>query len=535
MKNLTTTLFLFLLCLQSIFVFAQKPIVIINNGFEDGLKNWEVKGKVQKSQDVNTGGGSAKLAEKGAEIHQYVRVEPKKDYILRVAVKGNANVFVTVKGKRQEKTITNKKFEVVEIAFNSGKAKNISIGAEYNNGQSRLDDFSISAVTEPANENEDIRPILIVNNGFEERFKYWNISGDVSPSNVVKTGEKSAKMKAKGEIKQTVKVYPNQEYTLTAAVKGKGQLFAVVKGEEITQDFNTEEFEEISLSFASNAKTKNITIGGRYTEKEVRFDDFKITIHNLVIDPNYQYPSDVIPSLTDWKVTLPINALGEDNRRVLDVDQRIKTPLEVADKAIVDFEYKPYFYAKDGEVFFRAHCAGATTKGSKYPRSELRQRSGHGNLYWSVNDPQFLQTELRVTHLPQIKSNVCITQIHGPDDEPLRVHYSKKKGVYIVWNENNKDYENALDYNLGEQLRITVNVDKGFIACEIENLDQKTKYKKIWKSMDSTGYFKVGCYTQASKFQSQIKKTGVDEPYKSYGEVAVKSIILKTTYTPKDK
>ncbi|WP_281615698.1 polysaccharide lyase family 7 protein [Flammeovirga sp. SubArs3] len=523
--------FLLLFLLWQSQVFAQKPVLILNSGFEDGLKNWEVKGKVQKSQDTQQGVGAAKLAEKGATISQFIRVTPKTDYKLTVSVKGKATVFVSVKGKKTEVTTNNKKYASTEITFNSGKAKNIIIGAEYLSEQSRLDDFKIIA-TSTSEESQTFNPIIVVNSGFESKFNFWESTGEVSASNVVNSGVKSAKMDGKAELRQKVKIYPSQTYRLDVAVKGRGQIFAEVKGEEVTKDFDTKEFEVVSLEFSASAKGKYVTIGGRYTEKQVRFDDFKVTLLNQEIDPNHQFPSDVIPSLTDWKVTLPIDGQGRDNQKQFDVETRIKNPLEIADGAIVDFEYKPYFYAKNGEVFFRAHCAGVTTKGSKYPRSELRQRSGYGNLYWSMDLPQYLETELRVTSVPVYKPEVCITQIHGPDDEPLRVQYHTRKGVYIVWNENNKDYDNAVPYKLGEQLKITVSVDKGYITCHIQNLDQNKEYKKIWKSMDKTGYFKVGCYTQASKFQSQIKSGARDEPKNSYGEVAVKSIVLKTTYSP---
>ncbi|WP_158021920.1 polysaccharide lyase family 7 protein [Flammeovirga pacifica] len=532
MKNIFKLLLL-LLIWQFNFAYAQQPVVIVNNGFEDGLKNWEVRGKVQKSQEANTGNGSAKLAEKGAEVSQFIRVQPKTDYILTLAVKGKATAFVSVKGKKQEINTDNKKYSTYEIAFNSGKAKNIIIGVKYKEGQSRIDDVVLKQVKAASAEKETLNPILVVNGGFESKLNNWEMTGKVSSSDVCNSGVKSAKMDNKAELRQMVRIYPSQEYQLDVAVKGKGQIFARVKGNEVVQDFDTKEFQVVSLEFEAPAKGKFVTIGGRYAGKQVRFDDFKITILNQEIDENHQFPSDIIPSLTDWKVTLPIDAQGRDNKKVYDVDQRVKNPLEISDNGMIGFEYRPYFYAKDGEVFFRAHAAGATTKGSKYPRTELRQRSGNGNLYWSMNEAQYLETELRVTHVPTEKPEVCMTQIHGPDDEPLRVQYHTRKGVYIVWNEHNKDYDNALPYKMGERLKITVAVDKGYITCTIVNLDQNKEYKKTWKSMDATGYFKVGCYTQASKFQSQIKKGARDEPNSSYGEVAVKSIILKTTYTPK--
>ncbi|WNJ19702.1 polysaccharide lyase family 7 protein [Pontibacter sp. G13] len=243
------------------------------------------------------------------------------------------------------------------------------------------------------------------------------------------------------------------------------------------------------------------------------------------------YPTDIIPSLVEWKITLPVDANGDDSSNSTSASNRNNDAHEIKDNNLIDYEYPPYFYASNGEVYFRGHCAGATTSGSYYPRSELRQRVGGGDNYWSVDDYQYLQTNLRVTQVPVVKPEVSMVQIHGPSDEPLRVQYHADIGVYIIWNESNKDTGNALDYNLGEDLRVTVTVDNGDITCLIENLDQGTNYSRTWASSDNTGYFKVGCYTQSSIFLSDFKSNySQDEPLTAYGEVAVSSINLVETY-----
>ena len=243
------------------------------------------------------------------------------------------------------------------------------------------------------------------------------------------------------------------------------------------------------------------------------------------------YPTDVIPGLTSWKVTLPIDEDGKDSSDATLVENRNTDPWEVEDEDLIGFEYSPYFVAQDNEVIFRGHCAGATTSGSKYPRSELRQRVGGGNNYWSVDDYQELTTELRVLHTPVEKPEVCFVQIHGPDDEPLRLQFHADKGLYLVWNENNKVYfKNEVPYQLGEKLKVNVVVDKGDITCTVTHLETNDSFSKTWTSMDKTGYFKVGCYTQSSVFLSQFKSGFNDEPADAYGEVAVSKIELTEHY-----
>jgi hypothetical protein len=239
------------------------------------------------------------------------------------------------------------------------------------------------------------------------------------------------------------------------------------------------------------------------------------------------YPSDILPSLTtSWKVTLPVDEDGNDSSDATDVDDRNTDAYEVALSDLKDYEYSPYFMVDDGGVRFRAHCAGATTSGSDYPRCELRQEYNGGNNYWSVDDYQQLKTTLKITHTPVEKPEVCFTQIHGPEDEPLRLQYSANDGIYLVYNESNKDYDTGLDYTLGDILNITVTVQDGDITCYVENEANGNTYSKTWTSSDDTGYFKVGCYTQSSIFLSQFKDGYEDEDMDAYGEVIVYSVSL---------
>ncbi|MCF6240746.1 MAG: polysaccharide lyase family 7 protein [Bacteroidales bacterium] len=248
-------------------------------------------------------------------------------------------------------------------------------------------------------------------------------------------------------------------------------------------------------------------------------------------DTSLTYPSDIIGSLARWKLTLTGDGKGFDSSEAPDFEHRNTNPLEVIGGNLLHYEYRPYFYADINEIVFKAPCSGATTKGSKYPRCELRQLVGGGNNYWSVNDYQFLQVVLRVIHTPKEKPNVCITKIHGPEQEPLRIHYDANKGLYLVWNHTNHIYlKDKLPYTLGQKLRITVNVNKAVILCSIFNINTNKSFSYKWISQDNTGYFKVGCYTQSSIFLSEIKEGYKDELPDAYGEVHLLSIDLKETY-----
>ena len=240
-----------------------------------------------------------------------------------------------------------------------------------------------------------------------------------------------------------------------------------------------------------------------------------------------RYPSDLLPALSAWKLTLPVDAQGADSSDARSVAERNRAAHEVVD--LLGYACPPYFTTDGVEVVFRAHVAGATTRGSKYPRSELRQRVGGSDGYWSVEARQVLDVELRVTHVPVAKPEVCMVQIHGPRGEPLRVQYHAGVGVYLVWNEDHKDTDRALAYALGERLRVHVEVDRGRITTRVENLDRGLHLNMTWVPSERTGYFKVGCYTQSARFLAGFKSGYGPEDPEAYGEVRVSRLEVVET------
>ncbi|MBB3701288.1 polysaccharide lyase family 7 protein [Flammeovirga yaeyamensis] len=394
---------------------------------------------------------------------------------------------------------------------------------------------------ETPEEEPELELLTIIDPSLEKQsFPDWDHEGTVNNStgeSNVNSGDRAAKVTSEGDqLSQVIRVTPGVEYQLSLYVKGGLTLFVKLSDEsEVISSVTTDEYSKSSVRFTSSDSL--VTIGGRFYAQEGRFDDFAIEEYKEGEVPDAdQKPTDVIPSLVQWKVTLPVDADGNDNRYVTDPELRNRNPLEIKDGDLVDYEWFPYFHAENNEVLFKGHCAGTTTRGSYYPRCELRQRVGGGDNYWSVQQYQYLKTVLRVTHLPVVKPEVSMVQIHGPQDEPLRVQYSESTrsstpwGLHIVYNENFKERTN-IEYKMGDRLEVEVIVDKGDITVNIRNLENGQRYNKTYTSVDQTGYFKVGCYTQSTKFLSQVKpEYDQDEPNDAYAEVAVQSIELKETY-----
>jgi len=237
--------------------------------------------------------------------------------------------------------------------------------------------------------------------------------------------------------------------------------------------------------------------------------------------------------ISDFKITYPVDEDGNDSSDADDCDDRNKDAHEQRDlTSEVSSQYSDYFFVSGDEVVFKAHVGGATTSGSSYPRSEFRQLVGGDDNYWSMDDYQYLEVRVRATNLPEIKPEVSMVQIHGPEDEPLRVEYREgSQGLHVVQNENTTETY-VLDYELGQQLFITVTVDNGDISLYILNEDTGEDYEDTWEAEDSTGYFKVGCYTQSNNNLETCKPgEGWDnQDADEYGEVRIKDLKLIETY-----
>ena len=145
--------------------------------------------------------------------------------------------------------------------------------------------------------------------------------------------------------------------------------------------------------------------------------------------------------LSEWKVTLPHDAdfYAEDGG---DGDFSDDKAYEVKD--IEGFEDPEAFYynAKEGAIVFSADAAGAkTSSNTKYTRSELRERHVDKNgktldAEWTIKDGGTLSATLKVTELATEDdgdaARVIVGQIHGEDDELVRIYYNADGDLYYA-------------------------------------------------------------------------------------------------------
>ncbi|MBI4226075.1 polysaccharide lyase family 7 protein [Candidatus Roizmanbacteria bacterium] len=205
--------------------------------------------------------------------------------------------------------------------------------------------------------------------------------------------------------------------------------------------------------------------------------------------------------LTNWKLTLPI---GE-----------AKKPKEILQPELANFVIDPWFVLEQGAVRFRAAVNGATTGGSDYPRSELREMSDNGKNQASWSSKSGIHTlfiDQAITAVPQHKQHVVAGQIHDGGDDVIVIRL-EMPNLYVNVDGKNK---HTLDsgYTLGKRFTVKFEVSDGQTKI-FYNGGSDPAYTLDKKY--SEAYFKAGAYTQSN--------CGKEEPSpcteSNFGEVII--------------
>lgn len=204
-------------------------------------------------------------------------------------------------------------------------------------------------------------------------------------------------------------------------------------------------------------------------------------------------------NLTNWKIALPIDT------------GHAGSPDEIKQPEIASFSLSPYFMNNpNGEgVVFRAHAGGATTKNSKYPRSELREMTNGGReeARWSSKQGVHVMTVRQsITHLPDKKPELVAAQIHDDSDDIVMVRLESRR-LFVEADGKEVGVLNP-DYILGTPYTVTISAEESVIKVYYEG-ELKVTYNKD----GSDYYFKAGCYTQSN--------TDRGDASGAYGEVII--------------
>ncbi|HMP81364.1 MAG TPA: polysaccharide lyase family 7 protein [Verrucomicrobiota bacterium] len=164
-----------------------------------------------------------------------------------------------------------------------------------------------------------------------------------------------------------------------------------------------------------------------------------------------------------------------------------------------------FFYtAQDGAMTFWSPVTGATTPGSSYPRSELREQivPGNNDINWLPYGVHTLTAQCRVTQVPST-AKVIIGQIHcktGNARPLLKLQYNN--GVIealVKTNSNfNPDYKFIFqNVGLGNLITYQIRQENGLLTTTVNGSNQTINVFATDPDWATNGfYFKAGSYCQ---------------------------------------
>lgn len=208
-------------------------------------------------------------------------------------------------------------------------------------------------------------------------------------------------------------------------------------------------------------------------------------------------------NLSNWKITLPVDQSGTLSGSAVEVQN------------LSGYQNSKYFYTgSDGAMVFYAPVDGATTSGSSYARSELREMNGSEKAAWNLSSGGSMGATLEVDAAPNrdgVGGRLVVGQIHGQDDELVRLYWENGT-VYFVNDQAGasnsetkftlKDSTGATpDVSLNEKFSYTINAKGSTLEVDVHAdgkvYESSTKINSVWQS--DTFYFKAGAYLGANE------------------------------------
>ncbi|MFJ2990152.1 polysaccharide lyase family 7 protein [Collimonas sp. NPDC087041] len=155
----------------------------------------------------------------------------------------------------------------------------------------------------------------------------------------------------------------------------------------------------------------------------------------------------------------------------------------------------PYFFlnADNGAMVFYCTSGGATTRGSHYPRTELRD-----NNEWEFTGQHVLSATLAVDQQPST-GNLIVGQIHGThgNTEALKIRWSKGNIVVGVKRNTSATEERFTllkGIPLHERFSYIISQSDHVVNVTVNGASMSFEYDSTWNG--EKVYFKAGNYLQ---------------------------------------
>ncbi|HEX2560670.1 polysaccharide lyase family 7 protein [Phenylobacterium sp.] len=241
---------------------------------------------------------------------------------------------------------------------------------------------------------------------------------------------------------------------------------------------------------------------------------------------------------SNWKLTLPTDSSGGFSGTAVEI------------KSLSGYENAKYFYqGSDGAQVFVAPVEGATTSGSNYARSELREMLGTDRAAWKLSQGGQMVGTLEVDVAPTLfggsPGRVIFAQIHGIDDELVRFYwegnqiYFKNDQAGSSNSEQRFDLKNAAgerpNVSLNEKFSYSIDADGSDLVIKVwadgQVYTSATKINDVWQS--DAFYFKAGTYLGTNETQGEgYGQTSYFDLRFTHGDQQLTPILGGTTSAP---
>ena len=206
--------------------------------------------------------------------------------------------------------------------------------------------------------------------------------------------------------------------------------------------------------------------------------------------------------MSHWKLTVPVDRSGGVTGEAMEMSsaQLMAAP---------GYSAKWFRTASNGALNMEAAINGATTSGSSFPRSELREQmiAGSDSANWYAAGNAVLEAQLTINEVPSATGKIVVGQIHGVDAVPLvklRYVYTASGGGKLdalvkATPSSTSDISYRLASNLPLKTRFDyrIAVSRGVMTLSVNN--EPPVQHVISSQWASTGlYFKAGAYVQAN-------------------------------------
>lgn len=200
--------------------------------------------------------------------------------------------------------------------------------------------------------------------------------------------------------------------------------------------------------------------------------------------------------LSHWKLTLPVSASGASEGKAAEIQ---------AAELAAGYTHADFFHSGEGgTMVFWCPVTGASTEGSKYCRTELREVivPDDDDVCWAAPGSHVLDARCRVSTVPS-SQKVIIGQIHsysGKARPLIKLQFFKGRVEALVKKSPKEGRDLKLifpDVGLGKDFNYQIKLEDGLLGITVnDDVQSVNVYESDPEWAKQLFYFKAGAYVQ---------------------------------------